>query len=113
MKIILNNPPRNYSCGLKNQICISDCGSVYLNPDEQLTFRTEGGKEYDLAAKEWGYYATPSINGRLKSFNYKTALVKNIFNKYFIMLVDDNKLELFSDYCKEESLEIIEWLDEK
>ena len=41
-------------------------GTVYLAPNEQLTFVTENKNRYDVARKYWGFYATPSINSRLK-----------------------------------------------
>ena len=36
-----------------------------------------GKIEYDIVKKNWGFYATPSINGRLIKFGYKTCLIKN------------------------------------
>ena len=30
-----------------------------------------------LQKKNWGFYSTPSINGRLKKFGLKCALIKN------------------------------------
>ena len=56
----------------------SDCGRIALAPDEQVTFTTEAGGEYDVTRKSWGFYATPSINGRLKTFGLRAALVRNV-----------------------------------
>ena len=44
---------------------------MFLRNNEQLTFRN-GKSEYDVAKKNWGYYATPSINNRLKKFKFRT-----------------------------------------
>ena len=113
MKIIKKNPPRKYKVGIDNQITIKDCGSILLEENEQITFLTSDEKEYDVARKNWGFYATPSINSRLKNFGFKTALVKNSFGMYYIMLVDKNMISEFQNYLKEEKQSIEQWLDEK
>ena len=51
MRIELKNPPRTYTVGVDKHITISDCGRVYLNNDEQLTFVNPSGKETDFSAK--------------------------------------------------------------
>ncbi len=109
MKINEKSPPREYTVGLQNQITIKDCGSVELNENEQLTFVQKSGKEYDLARKDWGYYATPSMNGRLKSFGYATALVKNSSGMLYIMIVDEEKMNSFESYLNEENQEVVQW----
>ena len=94
-----------------NEIEIKEVAKIDLNSNEMVTF-VKNDKEFDFVAKEWGYYATPSINGRLKKFGYKTALVKNSDGKLFINVVEEEKLNKFLDYLKKEKSEIIEWLDE-
>ena len=113
MKFNEENPAREFKVGLLKQITIKDCGDIQLDDDEQVTFVTNDGKEYDVARKKWGYYATPSINGRLKRFGFKTALVKNTHGMFYIMLVDSNKVREFQNYLKEEKQSIEQWLDEK
>ena len=113
MKLNEKSPPREYNVGLENQITIKDCGSIQLEYDEQVTFNTKSGKEYDLARKDWGYYATPSINGRLKNFGFKTALVKNSNGRLYIMIVDNEKMDLFESYLIEEEQEVLEWLNDR
>ena len=77
-------PPRSFQVGNKaDPVTISDCASIELSPDEQVTFRTEKGAEYDVARKSWGYYATPSLGGRLRSFGLRPALAKNARFYYF------------------------------
>ena len=111
MKFDKKIPPRNFKVGLNKSITIKDCGSIVLEKDEQVTFLTSKSAEYDVVRKSWGFYATPSINGRLKNFGLKTALVKNKFDQYYIMLVEEDSKEDFLKYLKDESNEIITWLD--
>ncbi len=113
MRFERTDPVRVFQVGLDQQISISDCGRIYLEPDEQVTFVTQAGKEHDFVAKNWGFYATPSINGRLADQGFKTALVKNSFGKYYIMVVDPDKMADFKAYLKIERHEIAEWLDER
>ncbi len=113
MRIETTNPRRVFRVGLSKQIDIFDCGRVYLEPDEQVTFVTPAGMEHDFVAKNWGFYATPSINGRLADQGFKTALVKNSFGKYYIMVVDPAQMADFDTYLEIERHEITEWLDER
>ena len=113
MRFERTDPVRVFNVGLEGQIDISDCGRVYLEQDEQVTFVTPSGKEHDFVAKSWGFYATPSINGRLVDQGFKTALVKNSFGKYYIMVVDPDKMTDFNAYLETERHEIAEWLDER
>ena len=110
MKIIEEIPSRKFKTGLKKQIIIKDSGKIILDEDEQVTFYSEDEKEYDVTKKNWGYYATPSINGRLKMFNYSTALVENSIGNHYIMIVDNEKKDLFKKYIDKEKLEVIKWL---
>ena len=92
MKFNANKPPRKFQVsGAGVSLTLSDCGSIQLSPDEQVTFLTDNGAEYDVTRKNWGFYATPSINGRLKSFGLRGALVVSKFGKIFLMLVESNK----------------------
>ena len=111
MQFDKKSPSRNFKVGLNKSITIKDCGSIKLEKNEQVTFLTNKSAEYDVVRKSWGFYATPSINGRLKKFGLKTALVKNKFNKYYIMIVEKGLEEDFFNYLKDESNEIITWLD--
>ncbi len=113
MRIETTNPRRVFQVGLRRQIDISDCGRLYLERDEQVTFVTPAGKEHDFVAKSWGFYATPSINGRLADQGFKTALVKNSFGKFYIMVVDPEQMVDFNAYLKTERHEVAEWLDER
>jgi len=92
---------------------ISDCGRIELLPDELLSLRTPSAKDYEISAKDWGFYATPSINGRLKKAGFKTALVKNPQGKYFVMVVEEDKLNDFEAYLARDGQKLLEWLDER
>ena len=71
-----------------------------------------GKQEYDIVKKDWGFYATPSVNDRLKRQGYKTAYVKNKNGQRYIMLVEINKYEDFIKYINKTKQIIISWLDE-
>lgn len=112
MEIDECNPPRVFRVGNKVQIEMFDCGKVALQPDEQVTFTTESGGQYDVARKDWGFYATPSLNGRLSEFGLRAVLVKNTRTKrYFLLLVEAGKEGTFKEYLVQESCLIVHWLD--
>lgn len=113
MKFTPKDPPRRYQVGADKQIEISDCGRIALDSDEQVTFVTETGAEYDVTRKDWGYYATPSLNGRLEGFGLRGVLIRNMnTGRYFVLLVERGKEPQFDDYMKVEALQVIAWLDE-
>lgn len=110
MKIIKKN--RIFKVGAKQKITLKDVGSIRLNADENVTFISEDLKEYDVCKKKWGYYATPSINKRLKKFGYITALVYNeFFDTFFIHLVDRKDKKSFFKYLKSENMKLVCWLN--
>ena len=74
MRLDRKDPPRTFVVG--DNIKISDCGMIALRPDEQVTFVTEAGAEYDVVRKDWGFYATPSLNGRLLQFGLRAVLIQ-------------------------------------
>jgi len=111
MKFEPKTPPREFEVGYDVKGIIRDCGSMRLAPDEQITFLTEQGGEYDLTRKDWGFYATPSLNGRLASFNLRAVLVKNRVDRFLVMLVERGKEELFERYVRQEPLKIVCWMD--
>lgn len=113
MEVKQNDPPRRFRVGVANDIEMTDCGRVHLDENEQVTFVTESGKQHDFAAKSWGFYATPSINGRLKTQGFRTALVRNWARRYYVMVVEAEMLDDFRDYLMREGNEVVEWLDER
>ena len=112
MKITPTDPPRTFSVGYKKEIQLKDCGHITLEPDEQVTFLTESGGEYDVVRKSWGFYATPSMNQRLKKFGLRATLIKSSDGKFYIFLVETGKEADFKRYVQTENLRIIRWLDD-
>jgi len=92
---------------------INDFGKILLNSNDMVSFKTKSKKEYDLVAKEWGFYATPSINSRLTNEGFKTALVSNENNQVYVMVVEEDKIKEFKIYLKDnQNNRLICWLDE-
>tara|TARA_Y100001970_G_scaffold53704_1_gene68065 strand:- start:7462 stop:7803 length:342 start_codon:yes stop_codon:yes gene_type:complete len=110
LKVHKKKKPRIFLVSKKNKIYLKDVGKINLENNENLTITSNNKKNYEICRKDWGYYATPSINERLKKNGFKTALVKQK-KKYFILLVDKRKIRSFNNYCKIESYKIIKWLD--
>lgn len=111
MKFRPIDPPRRYKAGKNNEIEIKDCARIELAPDEQVTFVTESGTEYDVARKSWGYYATPSLNNRLVKYGLRGALVKGEDGKVFVYLMEKGREADFSAYMEREKMRVLEWLD--
>ena len=111
MKFEPKDPPRVYEVGFGETIQMRDCGELRLQPDEQVTLTTESGGEYDVARKDWGFYATPSLNSRLEGFGLRGVLVKNRLDRFFVLLVERGKEQAFERYLEIESLGIVCWLD--
>jgi len=106
------DPPRAFRTGRGEPLEIRDCGRLALEPDEQITFTTERGAEYDVCRKAWGFYATPSLNGRLPSFGLRPALVRGPLGKHFILLVERGAEPTFDAYLALERNEVVRWLDD-
>ena len=90
---------------------LSHVMDLMLEADEQVTLVAEGGKEVDICRKDWGYYATPSLNSRLKKFGYRCCLVDSA-GKKFIHIVDQNKMVSYQNYLDQQKMTIIMWLDD-
>jgi hypothetical protein len=112
MKFKAKNPPRRFAVGNRVKFDMSDCGTVQLMADEQVTFTTEAGGEYDVARKIWGFYATPSLNGRLAQFGLRGVLARNRgTGRYFVLLVERGHEASFDSYCEHQNLAVVTWLD--
>lgn len=112
MKFERKDPPRKFEVGYEKKSFISDCGNLDLADDEQVTFTTPAGGQYDVTRKNWGFYATPSTNGRLKNFGLRSVLVRNRDDRYFVLLVEKGKEAEFDAYAKGEPLTLVCWLDD-
>lgn len=89
---------------------------IYLKENQQITFLEnfkKEKKEYDIVKKNWGYYATPSINKRLKKFGYECAIIKNKQNKFFLCLVNKDMKKKFKSYLIKDDQQIVCWLNSK
>ena len=111
MKITTVDPPREYKCGFDIKRTIRDCARVELEADEQITLLADSGAEYDVTRKDFGFYATPSTNGRLTRFGLRTAIARNRLGQLFILLVERGKEPLFDRYLGEEKMQLVTWLD--
>lgn len=112
MKFEPKSPPRRFTVGNSVKFDMLDCGSMHLEQDEQITFKTPTGAEYDVAAKDWGFYATPSLNGRLEQFGLRGVMIRNRdTGRYFVLLVERGRESQFDAYCVQENLAVIAWLD--
>lgn len=106
-------PPRKFQVGKDQSISLSDCGRVTLDEDEQVTFVTNAGGEYDVARKSWGFYATPSVNKRLPSFGLRAALAKSADGTVFVWLVESGREEEMKRYAERYGLRVTAWLDDQ
>ncbi len=106
------DPPRVFRVGKKEHIALKDCARIRLESDEQVTFVTAEGAEYDVVKKSWGFYATPSLNGRLIQFGLKAALTKSLHGKYYLMLVQKGCEQEFLQYLEKEEMSLVQWMDD-
>ena len=104
-------PPREFEVGRNTPIILKDCARIELEPNEQVTMVTESGAEYDVARKSWGFYAAPSLNGRLQEFGLRAVLVKSPSPKYYVFLVENGKEDDLQSYLDIEGHTIVCWLD--
>jgi hypothetical protein len=112
MRFAPKEPPRRFSVGNAAKFDMKDCGELMLSADEQVTLKTERGGEYDVARKDWGFYATPSLNGRLEQFGLRTVLIRNReTGRYFVLLVERGEEPRFDAYMARERLDVIAWMD--
>jgi len=113
MNIKPNTPPREFTVGFEeHRVVLKDCAHIELSADEQVTLLTDNGGEYDVSRKSWGFYATPSLNGRLPKYNLRPALVKNRVDQFFIVLIEKGKEDMFEEYRNIEQLKFVTWLDQ-
>jgi len=100
-----------FAVGPNRDLVIRHCADVALSPDEQVTFVTDSGTEYDVVRKNWGYYACPSTNGRLRDKGLRAALVRNTSGKLFVLLVEAGREADFEAYLRAEKMIVAHWLD--
>jgi len=111
VRVEVVQPPRVFVTGRGGGIRMSDCARIALDADEQVTFVTPSGAEYDVARKSWGFYATPSLDARLARFGLRAALVRNGAGRHFIFLIERGADQDCARYMEAERIEIVAWLD--
>ena len=111
MRVDRFESPRTFTVGAAGDVTIGHCADVELESDEQVTFVTPSQTEFDVVRKAWGYYATPSMNGRLRDHGLRAALVRNAERRIYLMLVEDGQEELFREYLEAETQTLVAWLD--
>jgi len=112
MKTAWLDPPRRFDADGSGRHAMADVGGIELGTDEQVTFTAASGSEYDVARKSWGYYATPSLNGRLPAHGLRPALARNSVGRYFVCLVESNAESDFARYARNAGMSVLGWLDD-
>lgn len=111
MDLDRKDPPRRYTVKGVN---LQHSADIRLKDNETVTFITPEGAEYDVTAKDWGFYATPSTNGRLKDQGFRTALVRSQESgRRYVLLVLPARFDAFETYCREQNIKVESWLDEE
>jgi len=90
---------------------ISHVADVSLEPDEQITFVTGSGTEWDVVRKSWGWYSTPSLNRRLREHGLRAALCANADGRVTLLMVEPEHEDEFTQYLNEHSMRVLHWLD--
>ncbi|NMM42917.1 hypothetical protein HH303_00400 [Rhodospirillaceae bacterium KN72] len=115
MDFVKRDPPRRFTVGAAGQIELSDCGTVRLDADEQVTFHSvSGGTEtaFDVTRKSFGYYASNSLNGTLPRQGLRPALCRNEAHGLLYMLfVEKGKEADYAAYLDAEGMVHLGWLD--
>lgn len=109
MKIIPRD--RRFTVGREAPVEITHTHDLHPAPDEQITLCAEGA-EYDVVRKDWGFYATPSVNGRLPRFGLRAALVENPEGLRYVLLVHRHRLDEFNAYLHDQQMRVLQWLDD-
>ena len=100
---------RSFLVGDKKNIKITHVGNLRLKNNEQITILFKNS-EYDFIKKNWGFYATSSINKRLKDQGFVSCLVKNKNKKIYLMVIHKTKINEFKKYCKLNQQKVTKWL---
>ncbi len=112
MKIDTKRVPRIFPVGIAHTQ-LSHVADIDLEPDEMVTFVTEGELEYDVCRKSWGYYATPSLGGRLRAFGWRAAVMRNIDTRHcFVVLIQEDMEGEWMAYMISERQELVMWIDD-
>jgi hypothetical protein len=117
MRIDPVEPPREFEV-TKRGDKLTHVADVTLADDELVTFLTDSGSEYDVVRKAWGYYATPSLNGRLREQGLRAALCAGQpretgqSQRMYLLLVQTGCEDRFQAYAEAEGMRVVAWLDD-
>ena len=109
-------PPREFEVG-KRGMKLRHVADVFAGDDEVVTFKTASGTELDVTRKDWGYYATPSLNGRLLDHGLRAVLTMGVPRdgdeapRMYLMLVERGHEPDFNAYLEAEHMQVVAWLD--
>jgi hypothetical protein len=102
-------PPRTFTVG-EPPLTLRHCADVELAADEQVTFVSDSGTEFDVVRKSWGYYGTPSMNRRLPDHGLRPALALSRGAVYLLLVEAGLEVE-FSSYLDSQGMKLLAWLD--
>ena len=111
MRVDRIEPPREFEVGHHGGT-LRHAADVALDADEQVTFVRPSGAEYDVVGKDWGFYATPSLNGRLRDHGLRAVLAVNSSGRMYVLLVESGHEPAFEDYMALEGMRVVCWLDD-
>lgn len=112
MKIFPKVEPRQFTV---KGVTLSHVADIDLSPNELVTFKCANDQtEFDVTAKDWGFYATPSLNGRLRDHNFRSVLTKNTeTGRRYVLLVKEGKETEFNAYLAQQNMVVLGMLDEE
>lgn len=116
MRIDVVTPARVFEVGRRGAR-LAHVADVRLDDDEVVTLKTDSGTELDVTRKSWGYYGTPSLNGRLRDFGLRAALAMGVPRdgadepRMYLLLVEDGREAEFAAYLEAEEMRVVAWLD--
>ena len=109
MQVDRKDPPRRFAVG-DGSIELRHAADIALACDEMVTFTTAGGTEFDVVRKDWGYYATPSLNGRLPDKGLRPVLCAS-GDRLYLLLCEAGREADFADYLAGQKMRALRWLD--
>ena len=116
MRIERVEPPREFEVGRRGGR-LRHVADAWLGDDEVITFRSDSGTEADLTRKSWGYYGSPSLNGRLREHGLRAALAMGVPRdgeespRMYLMYVEEGSEQGFEEYIAAEEMSVVAWLD--
>lgn len=117
MRVERVEPPREFEVGLRGGV-LTHAANLELAPDEIVTLVTPSGTQLDITRKEWGYYATSSLNGRLREHGLRAALAVGMpragepAERMYLLLVEEGREQAFDSYLEAEGMRVAAWLDD-